>query len=738
MSKTAIRTLLSAWFILALTIPSVMAGETGAKDLFAPVFVNRPQGFQFYHCDTARYTFQAVSAATGLPSYWVRYQLISGPGTIDSLTGEWQMGPTFDPKLIGNYSLEIGASELGLHTTGLQNCRVPLQIYSYAPYINCVTPNFDGRIEIYGGKTGRLDFAYQAQYGCDTGRMFLAYVQPLLAGNVAFQDLAGRATLTVSPDTTDEGQYFQIRLGATNGIDTNYFSFQLHVLPDPTFEFHIGRVVNVLQGGFTTVPVTLVKQQASTGLGGFDFLLAYDNSALALQSVSNDSSALYRQCNWEYFTSRFGANGNCSEGCPSGLVRVVGLAETNNGNFHPLCGPTFLPSLPTEMFRMRFLVSNNRTLSCSWIPIRFFWVDCSDNSCARPDGQQRMLSSAVYNVDSAGKAILDSNPPAFPGYDGAPSGLCGATNPYELSPLTNLTFYNGGLDIICADSIDARGIGDINCNGVGFEVSDCVLFTNYFLQGEKVFGSHSGCSLSASDVNGDGVAATLADLVYLERVIVGDTVPYPKQPNGPVVDTCKLHFQSGTLAYPGNVQLGALLAVFQGAVTPTSFAADYAMMYDTSGGTTRVLILPPLNSFPSHAIASGPLVSVTPGSSPLSVEAATRSGAVLAVEIDSPTEVESKGSALPLRFSLHQNYPNPFNATTVIRFDLPKASAVSVDVINILGQMVWTSAGHYAAGSHKLEWNGTGTRGTTVSSGVYLYRLKAGEYVETKKMVLLK
>ncbi len=71
------------------------------------------------------------------------------------------------------------------------------------------------------------------------------------------------------------------------------------------------------------------------GIGGFNILIAYDNSALSLQQVVIEGS-IYANCGWEYFTYRFGADGNCSGGCPSGLVRVVGIAETNNGANHPV------------------------------------------------------------------------------------------------------------------------------------------------------------------------------------------------------------------------------------------------------------------------------------------------------------------------------------------------------------------------------------------------------------------
>jgi len=93
-----------------------------------------------------------------------------------------------------------------------------------------------------------------------------------------------------------------------------------------------------------------------------------------------------------------------------------------------------------------------------------------------------------------------------------------------------------------------------------------------------------------------------------------------------------------------------------------------------------------------------------------------------------------EGDNLPEDFALNQNYPNPFNPVTEISFSLPEASKVKLDVFNMLGQKVTTIyEGKLEAGTHSFSWDGS-----SVSSGVYLYRLTAGDFVETKKMVLLK
>lgn len=98
-----------------------------------------------------------------------------------------------------------------------------------------------------------------------------------------------------------------------------------------------------------------------------------------------------------------------------------------------------------------------------------------------------------------------------------------------------------------------------------------------------------------------------------------------------------------------------------------------------------------------------------------------------------------EASSLPEGFSLGQNYPNPFNPITTIRFDLPAAGHVVLEVYNVLGQKVKTLVDeHRTAGFHTVVWNGTDYRGVAVASGVYFYRMESGNYNSYRKMLLLK
>ncbi len=101
--------------------------------------------------------------------------------------------------------------------------------------------------------------------------------------------------------------------------------------------------------------------------------------------------------------------------------------------------------------------------------------------------------------------------------------------------------------------------------------------------------------------------------------------------------------------------------------------------------------------------------------------------------------ISSRGDMLPTSFDLSQNYPNPFNPTTQVNFDVPTHSQVNISVFNVLGQKTVTLVDEEMnAGSYVVDWDGTSDGGNKVSSGIYFYRMEAGSFVETKKMMLLK
>ena len=104
------------------------------------------------------------------------------------------------------------------------------------------------------------------------------------------------------------------------------------------------------------------------------------------------------------------------------------------------------------------------------------------------------------------------------------------------------------------------------------------------------------------------------------------------------------------------------------------------------------------------------------------------------------TTLSDKDYLIPInKFLLYANYPNPFNPLTTISFEIKIASDVVIDIYNVRGQLVKTLLNdRFPIGKHSVEWNGTDDNGKSVSSGVYFYQMRVGDFVQSRRMVMLK
>jgi len=104
-----------------------------------------------------------------------------------------------------------------------------------------------------------------------------------------------------------------------------------------------------------------------------------------------------------------------------------------------------------------------------------------------------------------------------------------------------------------------------------------------------------------------------------------------------------------------------------------------------------------------------------------------------------PIILSTTGELLPAAYALHQNYPNPFNPVTTIKYDLPENSQVQVAIYDMLGRKVRTLvSGFENAGFNAVQWQGKNDFGLSVGAGVYICQIQAGDFVQTRKMILLK
>lgn len=668
-----------------------------------------PSAMTVNHCAVGQMTVHAEDPEGETVYYYLIGTTGAGTVSVGESSGLVTYTPAVSEACGGDITITVEATD-AVHQQG--GCTgepmvINVTITNTPPEITCGPKVFVGK----GNCITKTDISATDADACDVLQYFLCgFTGDEPTGTYDIDPATGELTYCASDD--DGGHVFDFCIGVTDGCDTAVCYEEVEVLIVEPWEVQIEKTHQTLQGHFVDVDITLNK--GSEPMGGFDFLVAYDASALAFTEAALGDYLV--QCGWEYFTYRFNWNGNCGNACPSGLLRLVGLAETNNGPNHPdlecIKGAT-----GNVIATMTFFVSNDRTLECQYVPIRFYWMDCGDNTISSIGGDTLAVSRYVYDVDSTD---ISDTLYGFPGWFGAPHSCMEGD---KVPPIRFVDFRDGGIDIVCGDSIDARG--DINANGIPYEIADAVMFTNYFISGLSAFDGHVESSIAASDVNADGIALSVADLVYLIRVVVGDANAYPK----PLPDAQAIvRAQGGAVTVNAPLNLGAALLTFHvnGEIGEPVLGVDMDMKYARQGDELRVLVY----NIGEKAIPAGENLLVTvPGNVELTgAEVASFEGST----------VQSTINRVPQTFSLDQNYPNPFNPTTTIALNMPVESDYSITIFNVAGQKVREYAGHSAAGVLHVVWDGTDASGNSVASGIYFYRATTDKFSETKKMVLMK
>ncbi|MEW5700870.1 MAG: T9SS type A sorting domain-containing protein [Candidatus Zixiibacteriota bacterium] len=470
--------------------------------------------------------------------------------------------------------------------------------------------------------------------------------------------------------------------------------------------------IGALNGQTVSVPVHIDKLDEN--IGGFDLFLCYDQTAISLVTVTKGTAIT----SWEYFTYRLTAHGDCGVGCPTGLVHLIAIADLDNGTPHP----------PAEEFKpigavatIDFRVTSDRNFIGHCIPIRFCWLDCTDNTISSKSGDTTWLALDIVSL--------------LPGED------CLTSGPGKPTAIPAICFNDGAICI--QQPPDDRG--DLNLNGIANEIGDAVLYTNFFIYGDQVWNPvWREIQILASDVNDDGLVLTIADLVYLIRIITGDVEPYPPNPKlSPYVGSATIVSESHDgeleIGWQSPVAVGGAHFVIQvpsngrvGKPVLTTAAADMEIKSYRDGNELRVLVYSTTGASIAagdHQILSIPITNAD-GAELASSDLATADGAVLPAAM-------AKSSALPSSFTVVQNYPNPFNAGTVIRFGMSERGEYDVSVYDITGRRVWRASGE-GVGWVNVPWDGRNEDGDALASGIYLYRVQTAQGAQTRKMTLLK
>ena len=94
---------------------------------------------------------------------------------------------------------------------------------------------------------------------------------------------------------------------------------------------------------------------------------------------------------------------------------------------------------------------------------------------------------------------------------------------------------------------------------------------------------------------------------------------------------------------------------------------------------------------------------------------------------------------IPIEYALYQNYPNPFNPATTIQYSISHSGTISLEIFNLLGQKIKTIVNEFQPiGTYSIRWDGKSDDNKITASGIYYYRLRANEFISTKKMLFIK
>jgi len=491
---------------------------------------------------------------------------------------------------------------------------------------------------------------------------------------------------------------------------------------DPAFALQIEKDegqtgIGALQGQITTVDIDLIEH--GTPLAGFRLVISYPKNMLVFQGLDLNNSVLINQCGWDEITVEALEIEDSSHNCLKGYIAIHGTADFGRNNVDDdHCAAT------GTIFSLRFLLSNDRTLECQLLPIRFAFVDCRSNLVWTQDRDAVWTTEPVEDPLGQGAIVACGNPSGpsepgemFPTEIAYPASCSDSIAP----PLTgSLTLTNGGIQVICAGEIDGRG--DLNLDGLPFTLTDRKLYEDYLLYGDSaLFGPLTVDSIlldmisRSADVNRDGKPFTIADLVQIVHYTNGGSYPGFDQP------TTTISYEvsgDGTLLV--NDPIGGAYVVIAGEARFDVFHADVSVLshYRQAEDLTYVVMYTEDES----KIIEGPVLrSASP---------------IVSVDLSAPDgnpTLSVEGDLLPNDFVLYQNYPNPFNPTTYIEFAVPVRTDYKLSIHNAAGQQVHVRQGRTEAGLTRLEWDATG-----LASGVYLYRVEALGSSQSRKMLLLK
>jgi len=371
--------------------------------------------------------------------------------------------------------------------------------------------------------------------------------------------------------------YYRVFIEDANGC-TNTCSTRLEVIPcECLINVWIDSLDCVFPGNTVEIPVNLATDRP---IGGFKLYIEYDPTVMNFLGIQrgdmiDEFDGYYDDYNhvpiydFQYFNHRMLP---CAQQCETYKIKVVGIADMPDGVIN---GP--LEAGQGELMKLRFQVSKDANLQDLFLPVKFefdYDFDLKAPSFSDPTGE------TLY-VDEA-----------WPGETSQPND----------DILRIICFYDGGVKV-CSDAF--CWAGDINLNEYPYEISDAVMFANYFLFGPGVFDIDYNLQILATDVNQDGFTLSMSDFVFLIRIILEDISP--KHKLSPSSDLAAVNVvtqgDAVKVVSSSNTSIGAALYVFRhaGEIKNLIPLTDMNVKYHDANGELRVLVY----NFEGRSIPAG-------------------------------------------------------------------------------------------------------------------------------------
>lgn len=371
-------------------------------------------------------------------------------------------------------------------------------------------------------------------------------------------------------------------------------------------------------GSKLEVPVRLLNANLSDVVK-FNFLILFDPNFLQLSNVASprdDFSGM--NCHWEDFSYYPGNLADCGDSaCPTGVVGVSGYAITDSVR-NEKCLENRTDSV---LFTMNFNVSNNYTYECDSSYLDLIWFDCDDNTITMKSPEDTSDGSNLHlGVDGVYKnEMLQFDVDSFPSTTGV-TGQCFILTDSDI--LKGIDFYGGKVTMAC--NWIKETTGDVNLNEISNEESDYKLFYDYFLFGTSVFTVNIAAQIANTDVNYDGQTLGLDDLVYLDRIIIGDALPFNKL-NSNQKAVIQIDPSTQKVYLLSDAQIKHIWLQVGGDIVPHSKSPSRKILYNYVEPYTNILITEP-GSFENGNIE---LYDYTGEGEILEAQAATRDGAAV-------------------------------------------------------------------------------------------------------------